>query len=322
MLANLINKILWLKRKIVMNKNKEILFPYYSGNIYNSLVLGHVTIEQFIHSHKYPKENIINIINKIKIAKEQSNEKLKRELKQSLYSFTPSVYINLNKSRKYENVLFWTGLMQLDFDKIPDIKTAIEIKEYVFNQREIICSYISPSGTGVKALMKIKKPKNKDHYKAIHKAMVTKYEELSYLDLATNNAMLPLFLSIDTKILSRNIDKCITWTDENWNKVNYIKLNDNIKNEDFDYENEKNRTLKILKRKIETIVDNGHPQVRSAALILGSRVAAGYLDIHTAQYEIENLIKNNNYLTKGISGYLATALWGISEGHKTPKYYD
>lgn len=304
--------------------NKEIIFPYYSGNIYNSLVLGHVTIEQFIHSHKHPKKNIINIINKIKEATELNDIKLKRELKQHLYSFTPSVYINIGKSRKYENVLKWTGLMQLDFDKIPDINTAKELKNYIFEQREIITCYLSPSGTGVKALMLIKKPEDKNHYKAIHKAMVSKYEELSYLDLATKNAMLPLFLSIDKNILSRSINKCIIWSDESWDKPNYIRLNDTKNNKENKFSNNyyKNKTLRILKEKIEKIIDNGHPQVRSAALILGSRVSAGYIDIHTAQYEIENLIKNNNYLSKGISGYLSTALWGISEGHKNPKYYD
>lgn len=298
-------------------------FPYYSGNIRLTKVLGHVSIEQFIRVHENPKLGTIEIINLIKKAEEENDFKLKRKLKHQLFSFTPSVFIHKNQKRKYENIIYYTGLMQLDFDKIPDLKVAIEIKEYVFNQPETICSYLSPSQKGVKSIILTKQPEDKEHYKAIHKAVSSKYESLSYMDESTKNAMLPLFLSIDYDILSRNYNECKAFTDEDWSKPNYVELNNEPPhqtsfNGDYYYD----KTLRILRDKINNINDNGHPQVRNAALILGSRVGAGYIDLITAQNEIENLIRNNNYLKKGTSGYISTALWGISEGYKNPKYYD
>jgi hypothetical protein len=303
---------------------KEIKFPYYSGNIFKPEVLGHVAINRFIKSHENPTKRTLSIIKQVQEAKEAKDEKLKRQLKQQLYAFTPSVYIPKGLTRRYENVYEWTGIMQLDFDKIPDMKMAIEIKEYIFEKnKEIICAYISPSGTGVKALMKTKIPEDKAHYKALHKAMVSKFEEIGYLDLATNNAMLPLFLSIDYDILYRDYKSCYTWNDEDWNQPRYVRLLDELKHPpNFNLTEYEELTITILEKKINNIVDNGHPQVRSAALVLGSRVGAGYLNVVTAQNVIDNLIKNNGYLQKGYSGYLATALWGISEGSKNPKYYD
>ena len=301
--------------------NKDIKFPYYSGNIRQSYALGHLSIEDFINVHKNPKLGTIQTIKRVGIADKLNFKKLKRKLKHNLYSFTPSVYIAKGKARRYDNVLQWTGLMQLDFDGIPDIETAFDIKQYVFEQREIVCSYISPSGTGVKALMRTVIPEDKAHYKALHKGMTSKYEEIGYLDIATKNAMLPLFLSIDYDILYRDINKCIKWNDADWTEIQYERLIDGPPN-NFKNSDESDRTIRILQDKINNINSNGHPQVRSAALILGSRVGAGYINIIDAQNEIIDLIKNNNYLSKGYSGYLSTAMWGISEGHKNPKYYE
>jgi hypothetical protein len=300
---------------------KKIKFPYYSGNIKLTNVLGYVDIDTFIFVHKNPKPATLNVLEEIKKAGELGDKQLKRKLKHKLFAFTPSVYIGKGYARKYDNVLSWTGLMQLDFDGIPDVNTAIDIKHYVFEKPEIVCTYISPSGTGVKALMKIKIPEDKAHYKALHKGMVSEFEETGYLDLATNNAMLPLFVSADKDILFRNYDNCPEFSKEDWNKPEYIRLN-NEKPNNFNSNDGENKTLRILADKINNININGHPQVRSAALILGSRVGAGYLDVITAQNEITNLIKSNSYLSKGYSGYLSTALWGISEGYKNPKYYD
>jgi len=72
---------------------------------------------------------------------------------------------------------------------------------------------------------------------------------------------------------------------------------------------------------INSITDNGHPQVRSASLILGSRVGAGYITQHEANALMENLIKSNGYLQKNIRGYIKTSKWGIDNGMNNPKYY-
>jgi len=72
---------------------------------------------------------------------------------------------------------------------------------------------------------------------------------------------------------------------------------------------------------INQIASNGHPQLRTACLILGTRVGAGYLSFSEASEEVEFLVRTNNYLQKGIKGYLTTADWALKEGYHTPKYY-
>ena len=304
---------------------KDIKFPYYSGNIRFTKVQGYVNLYQFIYAHRNPKLSTIQTIRQVQAAEKLNFKKLKRKLKHNLYSFTPSVYIAKDYKRKYENVLEWTGLMQLDFDKIPDLNTAIEIKHYVFSQPETITCFLSPSGKGVKAIIKIKKPEDKEHYKAIHKAVSKKYNETGYFDEATKNAMLPLFLSLDYEIFYKSLSRVTEWVKEDWNKPDYVSLNNappKRSTTNFNSLANVSKTLRIFRDKINNINDNGHTQLRSACLILGSRVGAGYIDDYTAREEAERLIKNNNYLSKGTSGYISTAYWAISEGSKNPKYYD
>ena len=119
---------------MVKQTNKDIKFPYYSGDIYDSRVKGYVTIRQFIRSHKSPVYKMSDLFTRIAKANEDEDFILKRQLKQGLFSFTPSVMINIGDARKYQNIKNWTGLIQLDFDKIPDEKTAQDLKEHLFSR--------------------------------------------------------------------------------------------------------------------------------------------------------------------------------------------
>lgn len=304
--------------------NKDVKFSYYTGRIKAPNCIGHADLHSFIRAHKDPKPAFIRLFDEIKTADALGDYKLKRQLKQQLFSFTPSVLIQVGLARKYSNISKWTGLMQLDFDKIETIEEAVELKNTIFNSYDsIVTTYLSPSGKGVKALMKTTVPKDKAHFKRLHKAVSTEMEQYSYFDEATNNAVLPLFLSIDKDILYRDISECTTWDKEESTDVDYKQLNDapppNFKhhyNEDF-----KEKTIRIFKNKIRNIYDNGHPQLRSACLILGSRVGAGYITEEEAYSLAREEVGFSVYLAKGIDGYISTSRWCIQEGIKNPKYY-
>lgn len=310
-----------------MRTNKDIKFPYYSGNIFHTKVLGHVTLDEFIQVHKFPTNKTEILLKKVHQASIVGDLERKRELKQQLFSFTPGVMIEIGDKRKYDNVKKFTGLMQIDFDNIDDPMDAIAIKKHVFeNYPQIICSYISPSGKGVKCLMKIIEPRDADHYRALHKGMENTFHEYSYLDLATKNAVLPLFISMDHKIMYRNWEDVPAWDYEDWTKVQHVHHNDNYAQTNFvsndsAYGSSYNKTIRGVQRRLRSIVDEGHPQVRTAALILGSRIAAGYMEREEAESLIVSEIRNNNYLNKGIDGYIKTAIWAIGQGMHTPKYY-
>lgn len=318
--------------------NEHIKFPYYSGNIFKSHAIGHISLEKFIDVHKNPLASTLSIISAVNDARVRGDTKNKKLHKQSLHTFTPGVMINIGDNRKYDNIKSFTGLMQLDFDSIPDLETALEVKQHIFDlYPEIVVAYLSPSLLGVKALIKINIDTDKKlseilHaivnelrlYKAFHKALSTEFEQFGYFDMATKNAILPLFLSQDPNILYRDYNACPTWKTEDWSRTKYVNLNDKPKEvvrTDNDALYNLNKVERIIIKRINEIVDNGHPQVRSTALILGSRISAGYITQNEAEHLIENLIKVNSYLSKGIKGYVRTAMWGINEGRKQPKYF-
>lgn len=301
----------------------EVKFPYYSGNINLVKVLGHITINRFIHAHKYPSKNTLEAISKVKNAKTPEEKRL---AKQALYSFTPSCFIEKGEKRQYANIKYYTGLMQIDLDGINNHEIATELKQWLYEQPECICAYFSPSGN-VKGLIRIDNPRDKNHYIRLFNSVAEKYEETGFMDSATKNAVLPLFLSADPLILYKKFNEVEPWIKEKEIVVEYKELNNapptskNATNNNWRDENYELKTIRILSNKIKNINNNGHPQVRSAALILGSRVAAGYISEINAKSTITELIKINSYLQKGVNGYIKTAEWGILEGMKNPKYY-
>lgn len=302
-------------------RNKDVVFPFYSGNIKLTRSIGLVDLNHFIGAHINPKQDTINTLEQIRNCK---LPRQKRLLKHKLYSFTPSVFIGVGQKRNYGNVQYFTGLMQIDLDDIEDTKTALDLKTWLFDQKECVTSYFSPSGD-VKGLIRISPPKTVAQYKRIHNAVTEKYETTGYFDTATKNAVLPLFLSADPLMLFRDISECTEWIKEKEIVIEHEALNElpppNFNSTEGNREYFYNRTLRILRDKINSITSEGHPQVRSAALILGSRVAADYLTAIDARIEIKNLILTNSYLSKGPEGYIETAMWGIKEGMKNPKYY-
>jgi hypothetical protein len=298
--------------------NSNVKFPYYSGNIKLTKVLGFVSLSQFIRAHQNPSERSKKIL---KLIRDGVAPEKKRELKQMLYAFTPSVFIEKNDKRKYENIKKYTGIMQIDLDGIPNYDLAIDLKNWVFAQPECICSYLSPSNN-VKALIRIKPSVNKEEYIEIHNAVAKKYEETGFFDKATKNAVLPLFLSSDKFIFYRDFNKAFEWNEKLTLNPGRTSLNDDQnKQPNFNNSDLEEKTIKIFKNKISSISSEGHTQVLSACLILGSRVSAGYIDKLTALALAEYEIRLNNYLSKGTSGYIETSAWAINQGINNPKYY-
>jgi len=298
-----------------------IKFPYYSGDIRISTVLGHVTLDDFIKSHQKPSPKTSKTLSAIKVAVEKGDKEEKRKLKSKLYSFTPSIMIPFGRRRIYDNIASFTGLMQLDFDGIETEQKAKDLKEHIFHEHEeIVCAYLSPSKRGVKALMRIVIANDVDHYKALHKSVSEEFEEYDGFDNSTKNAILPLFISEDKDIMFRKYSRAEIWYKTSYKKKFYINVSETPTKtglHDKDY----NKVVRLVTSAINEITDEGHPQVVKASLILGSRVGAGYITESEARYLIENLIKTNDYLSKGISGYVKTAMWGISNGISNPKYY-
>lgn len=295
-----------------------MFFSYYSGNINLTRCIGYVSIEQFVNSVKNTKPHIKQIFDEI--SKEQDKSK-RRELKWKLYSFTPSVVIPIGLKRSYSNVKEWTNLIQIDIDNIDDINELKELKNKLFSFDYCVTTFLTPSIRGVKAIFLINKPNSVEHFKAIHKSLYKYLEKnnIKGLDYATKNGVLPMFLSTDKEILYRDLGECSVYIDEDWSTEKSINTEKAKELYSGNGGNRlKNRVLSNSKYLIDAIVDNGHPQLLKASLIIGSRVGAGYLLQSEAEDYMFKLIDSNTYLNKNLSGYKKTALWGIKEGIKNP----
>lgn len=291
---------------------ENIKFNYYRNDIEGSKPSGLISLARFFEAIRNPKSETKELLKRIQDAAKNEDLELKTKLKEGLYSFTPPVIVT--ERRKYEYVKQYTGLVVLDFDKIDN---AIEFKEFLFNEyKQIIATWMSPSMKGIKALVKIPVVKTKPEFKQYSFGISAEMEIYKGFDIVCNNAVLPLFIGWDQDILIRNNPE--TWTQKG------AKIND--------FESKEVKSIynpKITSKQTEWVVnwytnvinsinDNGHPQVRDNSVSLGGYVGSGYLSMFDAINLSESLIASNIYLQKGVSGYQKTARQSIQLGMTKP----
>lgn len=282
-------------------------FNYYSNNVKSSQPLGVITLSQFVRAIKQPKAQVKEALLNVKKSKD---EKEKAYYKQHLYYFTPSVIVN--GRRRYKDIVAFTGIAPLDFDKLSSESLANQFKNYIFNEYPfIITAFKSSSGLGVRALVAIPQVNTIGDYKAFYKGIEQEFNQYIGFDTAPKNAVLPLFISYDPDILYRqDYTTFNTYIAEEAHQVDEIhKLPDT--NEDI---------KRLMQNIINKIHDNGHPQLRSAARLLGGFVANDYITQTEAEELIIALIHNNAYLSSGLpkKPYLQTAMQSIKHGKLNP----
>lgn len=287
----------------------NIIFNYYAADIKNSKPLGNVSLFGLINSIKNPKPNVKEVFEQIRIAEEVKDLKLKNDLKTKLFSVTPCVFCT--KSRKYVNIVNWTGLVHIDFDHLEN-DHAISLKDALFNEYKfIIATWLSSSKHGVKVLIKIPVCTSVEEFKHYFNALEDVFSIYHGFDRAPKNCILPLFISYDENILYRSDPE--TWT----KKIIPVVAPPIIQYAVTD----KSCTVeKIMNSAINKIVDNGHPQLRAAAFSLGGYVGAGYIEQGFALSIIEKMIDSNAYLSHKPLIYKKTAKEMIQKGISTPLY--
>lgn len=289
-----------------------ITFQYYSNNINSSKFAGYVTLPQFIEAIRNPNKHILELFSQIAYYESIGDMATKAKLKERLYSFTPCVVVN--KYRRYDNILSFTGLMVQEFDHIPN---ASDLKHYLFNEYpEVIAAWVSPSKKGAKVLVKIPIVKSVDEFKSYFYGMASELWQFNGFDAAGKNAVLPLFQSYDSELLYR--DNASTWDKkgvmENEFKQNVYVKPTPIESDEF----LEGIIIKTINTGFDNITDNGHPQLRSLCIAIGGYIANNYIDRHKALGIIDRQIETHTYLKKGIDGYKVTARWALDAGMKQP----
>jgi len=290
-------------------------FQYYPSRVNVTKPLGKITLRQLIESIKNPKPHIEKVFKDIQVATEKNDLQLKDKLKQeSLYYFTPSVMFD-GKNRSYENVTEYNELMVVEFDKI---KFSKELKEYLFYKMDsIVCAFISPSGRGLKMIVKIPKPKDEIEYKEYFCGLAYYLDQIEGFDIANYNPLLPLFLSMDRDILWRDNPKTWRVKGEKIHSFKPINLKE-IKPIENVTEEDRNYVINIIKKKFNSITEDGHTQVRSNSLLLGGYIASSYISLSEGESLLEGLIKDNAYLAKGTKNYLKSGRKFLQDGMYSP----
>lgn len=304
-----------------MNEANIVKFPYYGANVKIKKPLGEVSLNQLLKLIQSPTENLSKVCSAIREATRNGDMALKSSLKSHLFFVTPSVTTDM-QGRSYSNITGFTGYMPLDFDKVQDAPALRDQLFYTYPF--IIASWLSVSGRGVRCIVKIPRVQTPDQFKELFWGLANEIIPLfEGFDIAPQNSVLPLFFSDDPNIKIRSQLKT-----ETWSKVGHrptpnrpkhrpvpMKLNAHKLNSFY------NITVNAACNAVNSINDNGHPQLRAAAYTLGGRVGAGYIDYNEALELISNLVRSNSYLSKGTEGYLKTANEMLNQGVDSPLYF-
>lgn len=289
------------------------IFQYYHADITKCAPIGSVTLRQFLDSIRNPKQKFVELFKAIEAATAIKDEALRKELKQQLYSFTPAV--NLINWRSHKNIQSFNGIAVLDFDKLTKDE-AIQLKEKLFNENDfIIASWLSPSRHGVKAFASIPICHSVSEYKDYFRALTSEFSKYKGFDKTASNPTLTMFLSYDEQLLER--DDYTTW------QIKEMQVEAIVRPAPIDYTPNDlsiKRVYKITQSAINKIQDEGHPQLRAAAFILGGYVGSGTVSESEAIEMIHELIDLNFYLKQKASVYKKTAEQMIMNGKQYPKY--
>lgn len=293
-----------------MNQILETKLQYYPAHVNSKKPIGVVTLDYFLRAVMMPSDKIRRIFRLIGIAESYGNMKRKATLKQNnLYYFTPCVFTD-GHGRGYKNIVRFTGLAVLDFDHI---ENAEEFKNYIWEKYKfILAAFVSPSKKGVKCLVKIPVVDTVEEFKSYYYGIGTVLDKYKGWDGVNQNAVLPLFLSMDEDILIREDSELF---DKKGSKEDFFTSKNVVAPVEIEAtDKDKKRIFENAKKAIDSIVDNGHPQLIAASISLGGYVASGYIEFHEAESFVHSLIESSGYLRKGISGYKKTATSAINKG--------
>ena len=281
---------------------KKVLFQFYKGEIKSTKPVNSLSLLNFLIGIKNPAKHITELLQKIHEASLNKDEDLRNELKKNLSSFTPAVIVK--NYRRYDEIERFTGLMPLDFDKLPSVEYSEDFRDYLIQAYPfIIASWLSSSKLGVRALARIPIATSTVEYKERFSAIENILNDYRGFDHAPFNCVLPLFYSADPNIRRNN--NAIVFNGRYAKPKPKPQPYREVHSTDLD----RKRVEAITKSGVDKINDNGHPQLVRISTSLGGFVRAGYLSIPEAETLIENLIDSNIYLSvRGkINGYKKTA---------------
>ena len=215
------------------------------------------------------------------------------------------------KYRNDKSIENHSGLAILDFDHIDNLD---EKKNELFQNEYIYSVWISPSGDGLKALVRI--PKEIENHRVYYEALVQEFPEI---DTSNKNESRICYESYDPEILKKELASVSIF-----NKQPVIEKEE----EEDSIEELKKETVYTDYSKIEIalrIIRNSkdgekHSKLLNAAHLLGGYIRTGYVEYEEAVRLLTNEIKKKSI--DDLDGAITTIIKGIEQGMSKPLEHD
>jgi hypothetical protein len=282
----------------------------FTAQIKNSKPIGTQNLFSLINAIKSPDKSIVELIERVRSEEDKATRDY---LKSKLNAYTPCVLVA--NYRRINEIINYSGLMALDFDKLESLEYSKEFRDYLFKEYKFIyASWLSSSGKGVRALVKIPRVRDKVEFRQYFEGLESEHMG-GYIgfDTAPKNVVLALYQSHDPNLLYRE-------TAETWTKKYITPPPKKIESYPLyrGTQEQERHVINIVNKAIDKITDNGHPQLRAIAFALGGYVGSGYIDYGVAISHINRLIESNAYLSQKHEVYKKTAQEMIESGQSKP----
>lgn len=136
----------------------------------------------------------------ISAIRKENDENKKASLKKLLM---PICFSGEFSYRSAKNIIRHSGFACLDFDDVGTFEDAVCLRDSLQDNEYIYSAFISPSGNGVKAIVKI--PKNIVNHKKYYEALCETFD--SFLDLKTKDVSRVCFASYDPDLFINHNSK-------------------------------------------------------------------------------------------------------------------
>lgn len=171
----------------------------------------------------------------VKKIRKETNKSDRNELKKKL----PAIcFSGLFNKRNDSSIMGHSGLICLDFDGYPKTKELLEHKEKLTKDKYVYSVFISPSGNGLKVLVKI--PSEIENHKNYFNSLNTHFDS-SYFDKMCSNVSRVCYESYDPLIYSNENSSL-------WDKIEeleYVQLDSNTDSPSIPITDE-NKIVEIL----------------------------------------------------------------------------
>lgn len=290
----------------------KIQFSWFQNGITTIKPSGLISLEQFVNAVRSPKPEMVEAFKLIEIAGKTGNKVEKDRLKtEKLFFTTPSTIVD--PIRNYDSIKSFTPFCVLEYD---DVEYAEELRDYIFEKfLSCIFACVSPSKTGAKFIFYIDTPTSIVHYKELFFGLASELDKFKGLDLSNERCTQPLFNSYDPNAKYR--EDAIQSFKRGYKTNAFVPPDIDMEIPETCTEEEKEKCLNLVSYLIDRIEDSGHNQVISTSFLAGGLSA--YYGISELWDTLEEKINENNYLAKGLKGYLTSARTMYNKGLVNPK---